>query len=488
MFSFDGITKDYIVAIESTESHFGENRGLEMIEVRGRRGAVLGSIKRDAKEFTITFVIKGNSRQDLRKIADDMIDWLTTDTPRKLVLSEDPDRYYEAILSSSLDKEDIMRYARVTATFISPDGLGHSSRTFRNTAISDAVSVVNDGTAETDFNVEATALEDSTMFLISKSDEDYFMIGKPEEVGKTNVKSPYIIKDDMANLVGWTTVQTGRVDDIVSGGTVTGKFSLGGLGTNFRIFDYGTPQTNNEWHGPAIRKSLSDTAQDFSAIGVAKLFDRDKGVGKAFFHLQDETGKLVCSFGLLDGHDAYSNVRFVVRLYDDYGAPKQILDYKGESSYAYRDDFIYMKVVRKGKRFELSTWKYRKHDNGRTSVTSRYSTVWNDSRLQYQKPIRQVMLYGATHSRYSTLPVYFSKINIVKLKTEGENETAIAINQGDIINIDTKSNLVTINGEPRTDIKDFGSNYFKLDTGLNNLLIAPEGKFDTQITWNDSFL
>lgn len=488
MFSFDGVSKDYIVAIEKSESHYGENRNVEMIDVRGRRGAVLGSIETNAKEFVITFVIRGNSRQDLRKIADDMIDWLTTDTPRKLVLSEDPERYYEAILSGPLDKEDIMKYARVTASFVSPDGLGHSNKTFRNTAISDSVSVVNEGTAETDFNVEATALEDSTMFLISKSEEDYFMLGKPEEVGKTNVKSPYIIKDDMANLLGWTTVQTGRVDDIVSGGTVTGKFSTGGLGTNFRIFDYGTPQTNNEWHGPAIRKSLSDTAQDFSAIGVAKLFDRDKGVGKAFFHLQDETGKLVCSFGLLDGHDAYSNVRFVVRLYDDYGVPKQILDYKGESSYAYRDDFIYLKVVRRGKRFELSTWKYRKHDNGRISATSRYSTVWNDSRLQYQKPIRQVMLYGATHSRYSTLPVYFSKINIVKLKAEGENETAIAINQGDIINLDTKSNLVTINGEPRTDIKDFGSNYFKLDPGLNNLLIVPEGKFDTEITWNDSFL
>ena len=488
MFSFDGITKDYIVAIEKQESHFGENRNLDLIDVAGRRGAVLGSIKTDAKEFVITFVIKGSSRQNLRKIADDMIAWLTTDTTRKLVLPEDPGRYYDAILSAPLDKEDIMRYARVTASFISPDGLGYSSTTFKNTAISDAVSVVNEGTSETDFNVEATALEDSTMFLISKSDEDYFMIGKPEEVGKTNVKSPYIIKDDMANLLGWTTVQTGRVDDIVSGGTVTGKYSLGGAGTNFRIFDYGTPQTNNEWHGPAIRKTLSDTAQDFSAIGVAKLFDREKGVGKAFFHLQDETGKLVCSFGLLDGHDAYSNVRFVVRLYDDYGAPKQILDYKGESSYAYRDDFIYMKVVRRGGLFELSTWKYRKHDNGRISATSRYKTTWNDSRLEYQKPIRQVMLYGATHSRYSTLPVYFSKINIVKLKTAGENETDIAINQGDIINIDTKSNLVTINGEPRTDIKDFGSNYFKLDHGLNNLLIAPEGKFDTEITWNDSFL
>lgn len=488
MFSFDGKTKDYIKAVETINSHYGANRNVEPIQVKGRHGAVQGSIDINEKEFTIGFVIKANSREELRKIADDMVLWLSTEETKKLVLPEDPDRYYEAILTGPIDKESIVNFARVTVKFISFDGLGYSNKTFRNTAISDAVSVVNEGTSKTDFNVEATALEDSTMFLISKSDEDYFMIGKPEEVGKTNVKSPYIIKDDMANLQGWTTVQTGRVDDIVSGGTVTGKFSLGGLGTNFRIFDYGTPQTNNEWHGPAIRKSLSDTAQDFSAIGVAKLFDREKGVGKAFFHLQDETGKLVCSFGLLDGHDAYSNVRFVVRLYDDYGAPKQILDYKGESSYAYRDDFIYLKVVRKGKRFELSTWKYRKHDNGRTSVTSRYSTVWNDSRLQYQRPIRQVMLYGATHSRYSTLPVYFSKINIVKLKTEGENETAIAINQGDIINIDTKSNLVTINGEPKNDIKDFGSNYFKLDTGLNNLLIAPEGKFDTQITWNDSFL
>lgn len=488
MFSFDGKTKEYITSVEAVESHYGPNREVELINVKGRRGAVQGLIDTKEKQFKVTFIIKGKDRHELQEHADDMVLWLTTDTVRKLVLPDDPDRYYEAIVTGPIDKDSIINFSRVTVTFVSLDGLGYSSRTFQNTAIADGVSVVNEGTAETDFTVEATAFKDSTMFLISQNDDDYFMIGEAEQVGKTTIKSPYIIKDDMTSLIGWTTVNTGRVDDIVTGGTVTGRYSLGGEGTQFRIFDYGTPATNNEWHGPAVQRSLSDTAQDFSAIGVAKLFDRETGVGKAFFHLLDERGNLVCSFGLLDGHNAYSNVRFVVRLYDEYGAPKQILDYGGESRQAYKDDFIYMKVVRRGETFELSTWKYRKNAEGRTSVTSRYSTTWRDSLMEYQQPIRQAILYGATHSRYDTLPVYFDKLNIVKLNEAGANETLIAINAGDIINIDTKSNLVTINGEPRTDIKDFGSNYFKLDPGLTNLLISPEDTFDTKVTWNDRYL
>ncbi|HDS2163516.1 TPA: phage tail protein, partial [Staphylococcus aureus] len=49
-------------------------------------------------------------------------------------------------------------------------------------------------------------------------------------------------------------------------------------------------------------------------------------------------------------------------------------------------------------------------------------------------------------------------------------------------------NSVTIEGEPALKHKDFGSNFFNVGEGLSELLIYPEGVFDTKVLWQDRWL
>lgn len=462
----------------------------EVENIKGRVGGL--KRRRNLNHYSIPMTLIYTNRDNsltAKEISDNVVNFINHEGEIDIRLT-DQDWFWKGYIDGPMNVPTLVNgFAEFEVTIVLADPYKYSSAMYYNTAISDSLDVVNEGTANTNFTVEARALETSTMFMITKGNEDYFMLGKAEDAFKNTVNNnPYIIKDQMTTLAGWTTLQTGQVDDVVTGGTVKGNFDTGGEGSQFRAFNYGAPDNNREWHGPAIRKSLNDTAQDFSAIARIKLFDRKTGVGKGFVHLVDENGDLVCSFGLLDGHQSYSRVRFVVRLYDNYGTPKQILDYAGGSSQAYGDDFIYLKVVRKGELFELYTWKYAEKSDGSIRVTSRYSTTFTDRGLQFQRPVRQVYLYAATYSLYDTLPVYFDYLGIVKLKEPGENENQLIIQPGDMINIDTQSHLVTINGEPRTDLKDFGSNYFNIEPGLETLLIEPQNVFDTTVRWYDRYL
>ena len=490
MFSFDGITKDYIVAIEKQESHFGENRNLDLIDVAGRRGAVLGSIKTDAKEFTITFVIKGSSRQNLRKIADDMIAWLTTDTTRKLVLPEDPDRYYDAILAAPLDKEDIMRYARVTATFISPDGLGYSNTTFKNTAISDAVSVVNEGTAPTDFTLEATAYKNSTMFMVSKGEDDYFMLGRPTDAFKDEADTtPAVWRPRGNNIQTFTRVTDGTW---IGDRNLTGQYANGTLSSSGSASfsgNYGEQDfTSNGWYGPVYRKSLDNLVGDFHTRSGFTLHQTNGyGVGKAFVHLYDEGGNKVLSYGLIDATNRGSNVRAVVRLYDENGGYEEIYNSTGyRYNNVYADRYIWISVDRVGNKWQMKTW-HNYTENGIKKVTARADIMYTDGEGLFDRKIAFAEIALGKHARYPEAQTRLSWA-IIEDKLELENVVPHLIKEGDTIIIDTKQSLVLLNDEPVTEHKDFGSNYFTIGSGLENLLIEPQGRFDTTVKWNDVYL
>ncbi|WP_323705350.1 phage distal tail protein [Mammaliicoccus sciuri] len=77
--------------------------------------------------------------------------------------------------------------------------------------------------------------------------------------------------------------------------------------------------------------------------------------------------------------------------------------------------------------------------------------------------------------------------SIQELLPKQSDVTPIVIRQGDLIVIDTGQNLVTLNDESALKMKDFGSNYFNVDSGLSELIIEPAGKFDTKVIWRDRY-
>ncbi|NJH87205.1 phage tail protein, partial [Staphylococcus agnetis] len=104
------------------------------------------------------------------------------------------------------------------------DPYKYSAKGTKNTAISDALSVVNTGTADTPIVVEARALKNSNYFMITKKDEDYFMIGDDDVDNKVKDYSPLILGDELRTLSGWNKQSSNNINDNYTGGAVGGTF------------------------------------------------------------------------------------------------------------------------------------------------------------------------------------------------------------------------------------------------------------------------
>lgn len=128
--------------------------------MKGRPGGVLTSINQKPREIEVSVLVDAyNNTQTLEQLADDFVDWLSTDEPKPLIFDREPDKIYYAILDSQIDKDYFVTFGKATVKFICPDPYKYALKGTKNTAISDQDTLVNTGTADTPIIVTATALK-----------------------------------------------------------------------------------------------------------------------------------------------------------------------------------------------------------------------------------------------------------------------------------------------------------------------------------------
>ena len=66
--------------------------------MKGRPGGVLTSINQKPREIEVSVLVDAyNNTQTLEQLADDFVDWLSTDEPKPLIFDREPDKIYYAI-------------------------------------------------------------------------------------------------------------------------------------------------------------------------------------------------------------------------------------------------------------------------------------------------------------------------------------------------------------------------------------------------------
>ena len=73
-------------------------------------------------EIEVTVLVDAyDNIQTLEHLADDFVDWLTTNEPKPLIFDREPDKIYYAMLDSQIDKEYFVTFGRATVKFTCPD-------------------------------------------------------------------------------------------------------------------------------------------------------------------------------------------------------------------------------------------------------------------------------------------------------------------------------------------------------------------------------
>ncbi|WP_204178651.1 phage distal tail protein [Mammaliicoccus sciuri] len=462
------------------------NFATEVERVPGRDGAVLKERQLEPYEFDLPLIIRNDYLAGV-KTHDDMLNKIVKffdyDKPVKFKLSE-KNWYWNAMFDGPFELDSTnFGFVQFSVKVILLDPYKYSDVEHQNTAISDQMTILNNGTAKTYPIIEARALKNSTSFMIAKNDEDYYMIGEDENVFKgVKDKTPIIYKTDGTSVSGWQYLPSQTImQDNITGGVATG--SIESNGNQIRVKDYGS-RTGDGWYGPAVKRSLSKTVQDFEITACMKIFKRTEGVGKVFTHLYDDMGNIVCSLGLIDATNSSSNVRAYVSLHNEHQERWEWYSNAGKA--AYDDAYVFINVRRLGENWRIKTWHFYIDEKGKRQITSRIKIFHNDTGKWYTAPIAQVGMYFSRHTKYNFLPLHLNSISLNEII--GGEEIPYIIKKGDDVYIDMNQELVLINNEDVLDVKTLGSDYFAIEEGLSELSIFPKSTFDTKAIWSDRFL
>lgn len=356
-----------------------------------------------------------------------------------------------------------------------------------NTAIGDAVSVVNVGTADTPFIVEARALKPSSYFMITKGDEDYFMIGDDEVTKEVKNYMPPVFHSEFRDFKGWNKMTNEDIPSNDLGGKVGGNFVRSNLNEGFRAQDF---PAGNGWVGAGTMRGLPKTMKDFQITYKCIVEQKDKGAGRTAQHIYDDAGKLMASIGYENKYHDRKIGHVVVTLYNQNGDPQKIYDHQNRPLMYKKDRIVvYIRLRRVGNKYSIRTWKFDHiKDPDRTSPIDVDEKEWVDGGNFYQRPAAKIAIYSAKYNGYKWMEMNGLGSFNTEILPKPKGARDMIIQEGDLIKIDMHTKNVVINEEPGLPHKTLGSDWLTVNPGHTELVIQPENIFDTKIKWQDRYL
>ncbi|EMW2085106.1 phage tail family protein [Staphylococcus pseudintermedius] len=487
-FRFNGKTNPHCDYMDY-QTFYGIDRDVQYNEVLGRPGGVLSHIKESVRTIEVNLLIDAyGTGRTLEDIVDEVVSWLTTNEPVPLIFDREPDKIYYAMTTGGLDPSYFVTFAKVKANFVCLDPYKYAVNGNQNTAISDAVSVVNAGTADTPIIVEARALQNSNYYMISKGDEDYFMIGDDDLDKPLKDYSPLILEDESQTLSGWNKQSTIDFTDNQTGGKVGGSFIVSDSKQSFYLNNDSV--SGNGWNGAMYKRSFSKQAQDFTTTVKFGINQKNKGAVRFAQYIYDSDNRVIASIGYTNPNAKQAIGTIIVTLFDQSGNQQTVYKYKNNPSLYKLDSFVvYIRLTRKDDVFTVKSWKYKEFPYPlRKKAFDEHERQFVDGGNFYQRPIVALSLYSAKNGNNNVMPLYIFGTYTRELLSRPTNARDMIIKKGDLITIDMATKNVLVNEESFLSEKTFGSNYFNVDKGHTELVINPPGIFDTTVKWQDRFL
>ncbi|WP_053023442.1 phage distal tail protein [Staphylococcus haemolyticus] len=470
------------------------NFGIETEEVLGRSGSVVKQRQLKEYKFELPLIIRndylssgGVKTHD--EVLNDLVKLFDYDHAVPLQFKSQ-DWYWNAYFEGPIELDKYSEtFWQFSINVVLADPYKYAVEGTKNTAISDQVSVVSAGTADSPIIVQATALKNASYFSITKNDEDYFMIGDDDLDKKVEDYTPTLFNDEMRSFFGWTKVTNGTINDNVTGGTVGGAMAMSSSKDAFMLNESSITSTSG-WNGAEYKHSFGKSTQDFSSTVKIHVNQSKKGATHATQYVYDTDNRVIASIGYSNPRATQNIGTIHVTLFDQNGNQKTIYRYTNAPKfYTWKHIVIYMRLKRIGDKFYIKTWKYDEVDYPkRITPVDVTEKVFIDSGNFYQRPISAVSIYIAKNGNNYHMPTTILGSYNHEILPKPPKARDLIIKKGDLININMEEKTVTINEEPALDLKTFGSDFFNINKGMNECMIYPENTYDTTVYWQDRYL
>lgn len=470
------------------------NFGIETEEVLGRNGSIIKNRQLKEYKFELPLIIRndylssgGVKTHD--EVLNDLVKLFDYDHAVPLQFKSQ-NWYWNAYFEGPIELDKYSEtFWQFSINVVLADPYKYAVEGTKNTAISDQVSVVSAGTADSPIIVQATALKNASYFSITKNNEDYFMIGDDDLDKKVEDYTPTLFNDEMRSFFGWTKVTNGTINDNVTGGTVGGAMAMSSSKDAFMLDESSITGTSG-WNGAEYKHSFGKSTQDFSSTVKIHVNQGKKGATHATQYIYDTDNRVIASIGYSNPRATQNIGTIYVTLFDQNGNQKKIYSYTNAPKfYTWKHIVIYMRLKRSGDKFYIKTWKYDEVDYPkRITPVDVTEKVFIDTGKFYQRPISAVSIYIAKNGSNYHMPTTILGSYNHEILPKPPKARDLIIKKGDLININMEEKTVTINEEPALDLKTFGSDFFNINKGMNECMIYPENTYDTTVYWQDRFL
>ena len=266
---YNDIILSLLLNVKDIETTILPQRETSSVYIHGRPGELFNGSRDGIREIKITFNIKKTTQEDYNYAINDVKSCFDVNEPKALYIN-DREKFIYAIPDGDINFGDMIIsnnacYGEGEVTFKCFDPYYYSEVAQNFESDDNNVECVNLGDIDTYPLISVGFGADSTFLQAENTNTGQkILIGSYPSISKsTTSKVTTVLNDHCQSLADWT--QTAASVDI--GRAITGTAGVNNeTGESFRGIDFGSASEGSTWHGPAIRRNLNTTVQDFEVV------------------------------------------------------------------------------------------------------------------------------------------------------------------------------------------------------------------------------
>lgn len=498
-FSLDGVVKPPYLKVKAVHRSILPSINQNVVEVNGRPGAIDFGNEIGSTLIELDVMIEAGALNSLPPLLRQLAEYLYTDEAVKLVIDDEPDKYYMAKLTGDTDIEEILYIGEGTISFICYDPFAHGEELTFNIPkpyAGEIIQISNLGTAPTSPIIKLNISKDITALNVVSGD-NYIGLGKPLSYGETAVNyDPYVLKDKLTTLSGWNTAVSTNVHSVVFGIEEweifnNSAFRPKGTAWDGKVFD--------GWAGGAIERGLTGSPNDweFTLIFHFNAKDNKGTAGLGGASIVDSSGMPIVTMDMIDSSRGTSGATARFSVLSSNGNYR---DWMGQVELPgpYKDFVGYLTCRKVGNKLTTKVAVCTAKDAHKSTFYEKWNqykvlktATYVDSKNLFfpnRKPYK-AQIFTATFGEIDTSdkdnknkvnPMEFYDIYVQSLDKKDLTDTQkpIIATAGDTIDIYNETGEIFKNGELWYDYFNPFSTFITLNKKENGIVIEPYDAID----------
>ena len=279
MIIYGGVDLGQYIEVRSINRNILPTRENYTIDIPSMTGKVYNGFKYAERVIEIDFLVKSIDPLDYPQMIRDIATILDVDSPCRLYIMDEPNKYYYAVIDGDTNISEIASgIGEGTFRFICYNPIAYSDEVKMFTGTNSVVAS-NEGTTLAypiiDINFDSTA----AFAQVSNANTGAaVLVGQWPNVNQPSApaKGP-VIEDECKTLTDWLAV--GNVLD--ADRKIDGNFTINSGGYAITPSSFGTNAEGDKWRGPARRRNLGRNVRDFEVVAEFEFDSKGKNYSNA---------------------------------------------------------------------------------------------------------------------------------------------------------------------------------------------------------------